>query len=134
MIGTQRFALQIRRSPGSNPLAAPPAATTRKAAAARNGVNVRLLITTRTYNGGLIVVPGCFVSTGPRYSADVKQIWQGRAAQVVTKYGEQAPMAAVCCNACRTCVTTNVVGLATGALAAAGYAAVRFARRVTRTP
>ena len=67
-----------------------------------------------------------------RYSATVKPIWQGRAAQVVTKYGEQAPMAAVCCNACRTCVTTNVVGLATGALAAAGYAAVRFARRVTR--
>ena len=62
----------------------------------------------------------------------VKPIWQGRAAQVVTKYGEQAPMAAVCCNACRTCVTTNVVGLATGALAAAGYAAVRFGRRVTR--
>ena len=51
--------------------------------------------------------------------ASVKQIWQGRAAQVVTKYGEQAPMAAVCCNACRTCVTTNVVGLATAALAAA---------------
>ena len=52
---------------------------------------------------------------------------------MVTKYGEQAPMAAVCCNACRTCVTTNVVGLATGALAAAGYAAVRLGKRVTRT-
>ena len=70
---------------------------------------------------------------GPRYSGAVKPIWQGRAAQVVTKYGEQAPMAAVCCNACRNCVTTNVVGLATGALAAAGYAAVRFTRRVTRS-
>jgi hypothetical protein len=63
----------------------------------------------------------------------VKQIWQGRAVQVAAKYGEQAPMAAVCCNACRTCVTTNVVGLATGAIAAAGYAAVGLARRVTRT-
>ena len=63
----------------------------------------------------------------------MKQIWQGRAAAVVAKYGDQAPMAAVCCNACRTCVTTNVVGLATGALAAAGYAALRLARRVTRT-
>ena len=51
----------------------------------------------------------------------------------MAKYGDQAPMAAVCCNACRTCVTTNVVGLATGAIAAAGYAAVRLARRVTRT-
>ncbi len=76
--------------------------------------------------------PGSGDGASRRYSATVKPIWQGRAAQVVTKYGEQAPMAAVCCNACRTCVTTNVVGLATGALAAAGYAAVRFAKRVTR--
>jgi hypothetical protein len=63
----------------------------------------------------------------------MKPIWQGRAAQVMSKYGDQAPMAAVCCNACRTCVTTNVVGLATGAIAAASYAAGRLARRVTRT-
>jgi hypothetical protein len=62
----------------------------------------------------------------------VKPIWQGRAAQVVTKYGEQAPMAAVCCNACRTCVTTNVVGLATAALAGVGYAALRFTKRFAR--
>jgi len=62
----------------------------------------------------------------------VKQIWQGRAAQVAAKYGEQAPMAAVCCNACRTCVTTNVVGLATAALAGAGYAALRFTKRLAR--
>ncbi|MGH3018248.1 MAG: hypothetical protein ACRDLU_07730 [Gaiellaceae bacterium] len=41
-------------------------------------------------------------------------------------------MAAVCCNACRTCVTTNVVGLATAALAGVGYAALRLTRRVTR--
>ena len=41
-------------------------------------------------------------------------------------------MAAVCCNACRTCVTTNVVGLATAALAGAGYAALRFTKRLAR--
>ncbi|MET0938681.1 MAG: hypothetical protein ABWY51_05605 [Gaiellaceae bacterium] len=64
----------------------------------------------------------------------MKQVWQGRAAQVAAKYGEQAPMAAVCCNACRTCVTTNVVGLAAGGLAACGYAVARFARRATRQP
>jgi hypothetical protein len=62
----------------------------------------------------------------------VKTIWQGRAAQVAAKYAEQAPMAAVCCNACRTCVTTNAVGLATAALAGVGYAALRLTRRVTR--
>jgi hypothetical protein len=63
----------------------------------------------------------------------VKQIWQGRVARTAAKYGEHAPMAAFCCNACRTCVTTNVVGIASGALAATAYAAVRFGRRVIRT-
>ena len=50
-------------------------------------------------------------------------------AQAAGKYGENAPMAAVCCNACRTCVTTNIVGIATAAVAGAGYAVANFARR-----
>ena len=33
--------------------------------------------------------------------------------------GENAPTAAVCCNACRTCVQTNLIGLALGAITAA---------------
>jgi hypothetical protein len=41
----------------------------------------------------------------------MKQIWTGRVAQVAGKYSENAPMATVCCNACRTCWTTNIVGL-----------------------
>ena len=41
--------------------------------------------------------------------------------QAAGKYGEHAPMAAVCCNACRTCATTNIAGLA---LAAVGGTAV----------
>jgi hypothetical protein len=48
----------------------------------------------------------------------MRQIATLRVNQVAAKYGEQAPMAAVCCNACRTCVTTNVVGAATAALGA----------------
>jgi hypothetical protein len=63
----------------------------------------------------------------------VKQIWQGRAAQAVAKYGDHAPMAAVCCNACRTCLSTNVIGIAAAALAGSGYAVARFARRVAQT-
>jgi hypothetical protein len=55
----------------------------------------------------------------------VKQIWQGRAIQLAARYGEQAPMATACCNACRTCTTTNLLALL-GAL----YAAGRHARRV----
>jgi len=69
---------------------------------------------------------------GNDYTASVKQIWTGRAAQVVGKYGENAPTAAVCCNACRTCVTTNLLALATAAAGAAGYGVVRFARRLVK--
>jgi hypothetical protein len=49
---------------------------------------------------------------------------------VAAKYGDQAPMAAVCCNACRTCATTNLLALATGAGLGAVYAVGRVARRV----
>ena len=59
----------------------------------------------------------------------MKQIWTGRVAQATAKYGENAPMAAVCCNACRTCVTTNVVSVALAAVAGVGYAVTSFARR-----
>jgi hypothetical protein len=63
----------------------------------------------------------------------VKAIWQGRMIQAAAKVGDQAPMAAVCCNACRTCTTTNLLALATGAGLGAVYAVGRFARRaVTR--
>jgi hypothetical protein len=50
-------------------------------------------------------------------------------AQAAGKYGENAPMATVCCNACRTCVTTNILGLVTAGVAGAGYAVANFARR-----
>jgi hypothetical protein len=59
-----------------------------------------------------------------------KAIWQGRMIDAAAKYGDQAPMAAVCCNACRTCTTTNLLALATGAGLGAIYAVGRFARRV----
>jgi hypothetical protein len=49
-------------------------------------------------------------------------------AQAVGKYGENAPTAAVCCNACRTCLTTNLLGLATAGVVAAGVGIRRFAR------
>jgi len=62
----------------------------------------------------------------------MKQIWAGRLAQAAGKYGEDAPTAAVCCNACRTCVTTNLIGLATAGVMAVGYAAARFARNLAR--
>ena len=59
----------------------------------------------------------------------MKQIASGRVAQVAAKYGEHAPMATVCCNACRTCVTTNTLGLLTAALATAGVGLRRLVLR-----
>jgi len=61
----------------------------------------------------------------------MKQIWQGRAMQVAAKYGDQAPMAAVCCNACRTCTTTNLLTLAAGAGLGAIYGVARMGKRLT---
>ena len=63
------------------------------------------------------------------YALSVKTIWTGRMAQAAGKYGENAPMATVCCNACRTCVTTNIVGIAMAAVASADYAVANFTRR-----
>ena len=50
--------------------------------------------------------------------------------RVAAKYGDQAPMAAVCCNACRTCTTTNLLALATGAGLGGLYAVGRFGKRI----
>ena len=71
-----------------------------------------------------------FWSRWPVYSSGVKQIATLRVSQVTAKYGEHAPMATACCNACRTCVQTNLVGIAVGAVAALGVGLRRvFTRR-----
>ena len=62
----------------------------------------------------------------------MKKVWQGRALQVATRYGEQAPMATVCCNACRTCTTTNLLALGTGMGLGALYAVGRAGKRIVR--
>jgi hypothetical protein len=55
-----------------------------------------------------------------RYRGDVKTIATGRINQVAAKLGDQAPMAATCCNACRTCVQTNMIALGLAAVVGAG--------------
>jgi hypothetical protein len=57
-----------------------------------------------------------------------------KAAPVTTRAAEYGPAIPVCCNVCRTCTTTNIVGLALAGLTAAGVGMVGFARRLTRTP
>jgi len=47
----------------------------------------------------------------------MKQIATLRVSELTARYGEHAPMATVCCNACRTCVQTNLLDVALGGLA-----------------
>jgi hypothetical protein len=60
----------------------------------------------------------------------MKQVATLRLAQTASKVGEHAPLATACCNACRTCVTTNILTIATAGLAGAGLAVGRFVRRL----
>jgi hypothetical protein len=60
----------------------------------------------------------------------VKQFATMKLGQAAAKYGEQAPLATACCNACRTCVQTNVITVALGALA---FAVAPIRRRLKRT-
>jgi hypothetical protein len=53
-----------------------------------------------------------------------------RVAPITTRASEYGPAVPVCCNVCRTCTTTNVVGLILGGGAAAGYGIARFAQRI----
>jgi hypothetical protein len=53
---------------------------------------------------------------------------------VAGKYSEHAPMATVCCNVCRTCVTTNALAFLMDAGAAVGLFFVRATRRVRARP
>ena len=62
----------------------------------------------------------------------MKQIWTSRVGQAAVRYGEHAPVTTACCNACRTCVTTNVVALALAGVGGAGVAAGRFVKRFAR--
>ena len=56
-------------------------------------------------------------------------VWKARLAQAAVKYGEIAPTATTCCNACRTCVQTNVLTAGLAGIAAAG---AFIARRLPR--
>jgi len=59
----------------------------------------------------------------------VKQFATVRLAQAAGKYAEHAPVATACCNACRTCVQTNLISVGMGGLVAAVAAVRRFAKR-----
>jgi hypothetical protein len=62
----------------------------------------------------------------------MKTVWQGKLVQAAGKYGEHAPMAAVCCNACRTCATTNIASLALAAVGGSAVAVWGGTKRLVR--
>jgi hypothetical protein len=53
-----------------------------------------------------------------------------RLAPITNRAAEYGPAVPACCNVCRTCTTTNAVGLVLGGGAAVAYAVARLARRV----
>jgi hypothetical protein len=60
----------------------------------------------------------------------MKQFATVRLAQTASRVGEHAPLATACCNACRTCVTTNILTVVMAGLAGASATVARFARRL----
>ncbi|HEX4526388.1 MAG TPA: hypothetical protein VH108_06555 [Gaiellaceae bacterium] len=60
----------------------------------------------------------------------MKQFATMKLGQAAAKYGEQAPLASACCNACRTCVQTNLITVALGAVA---FAVAPIKRRLRRS-
>jgi hypothetical protein len=54
---------------------------------------------------------------------------QTRLLPVVSRSAEQAPLVTACCNTCRTCVQTNLLGLAFAAASGAALAVRRALRR-----
>jgi hypothetical protein len=59
----------------------------------------------------------------------VETLWKGRLAQAAVRYGEFAATATTCCNACRTCVQTNLL---TAALSTVAGAVAFLSRGVAR--
>jgi hypothetical protein len=60
----------------------------------------------------------------------MKQFATVRLAQTASRVGEHAPLATACCNACRTCVTTNILTVLTAGLAGASVGVTHFLRRL----
>jgi hypothetical protein len=57
-----------------------------------------------------------------------------RAAPITNRAAEYGPAVPACCNVCRTCTTTNIVGLILGGGTAAAYMLVRVTRRLFAKP
>jgi hypothetical protein len=70
-------------------------------------------------------VVGQFDVSRGDYTASMLERTQTRMLPVINRANEHAPMAAACCNACRTCWTSNIFGL----IAAFGAGVLAFVTR-----
>jgi hypothetical protein len=57
---------------------------------------------------------------------------QMRMLPLANRANDLGPAATVCCNACRTCVTTNIVGIGMAAIGSLALGVRRLARRLER--
>jgi hypothetical protein len=55
-----------------------------------------------------------------------------RVAPITNRAADYGPAVPTCCNVCRTCTTTNLAGLAIGALTVVGISLRRTVRRLVR--
>lgn len=55
-------------------------------------------------------------------------------APITSRAAEYGPVAPVCCNVCRTCTTTNIVGLALGGITVGALAVGRVVKRAVGVP
>ncbi|HKP17446.1 MAG TPA: hypothetical protein VJT84_03135 [Gaiellaceae bacterium] len=55
-----------------------------------------------------------------------------RALPVLNRVPDLTPAAQACCGVCRGCMTTNIVTVAAGAVAAASYRIARRFRRIAK--
>jgi hypothetical protein len=53
-------------------------------------------------------------------------------APITIRAADYGPAVPTCCNVCRTCTTTNLAGLAIGALTVVGISLRRTVRRLVR--
>jgi hypothetical protein len=59
---------------------------------------------------------------------------QMRMLPLANRANDLGPAATVCCNACRTCVTTNIIGVGLAAVGGLALGVRRLARRTVHAP
>jgi hypothetical protein len=64
---------------------------------------------------------------------DVLERTQASMLPLANRAAEHVPMATACCNACRTCVQTNVLALGLAGIAGLSAFVTRFAKRLLKS-